>query len=88
MKINRRSIAAGLAAGFLAGGAADAIAITTPGSRTASRSSTTTSKTPGAWDRYGRGWSVGGTAWRDAASGVGWGRSRGESAGPMTSGRW
>jgi nitrous oxide reductase len=89
MKINRRSIAAGLAAGVLAGGAVDAIAATTLRSRTAGTSSTTPSKTPGGWDRYGHGWSSGGTAWRDTASGVGWARSHGESARRMTSGsRW
>jgi hypothetical protein len=71
MKINHRSIAAGLAVGVLAGGAGGAIAATTSGSRTASTSSS--SRATGGWDRYGYGWGGGGTGWRDRATGGGWG---------------
>ena len=78
MKINRRSIAAGLTVGVLAGGAGGAVAATTSaGSTTASPSSTTTSSPTGGWDGYGYGWGGGGTGWRDPATGVGrsgWGR--------------
>jgi hypothetical protein len=88
MKINRRSIAAGLAAGVLAGGTVDAIAATTSGARTSSRSSTTTSKTPGGWDRYRPGWRGDGTTWRTPASGADWGKSRGGWTNPVMSRRW
>lgn len=72
MKINRRSIAAGLTVGVLAGGAGGAVGATTPGSSTASASWTTTSRVTGGWDGYGYGWG-GGTAGRDPATGDGWG---------------
>jgi hypothetical protein len=88
MKINRRSIAAGLAAGVLAAGAVDAIAATTQGSRTASAASTTPSKAPAGWDRYGHGWRGDGTPWPNPANWAGWGKSHGESANPMMSSRW
>jgi hypothetical protein len=74
MKIDRRSIAAGLTVGVLAGGAGGAIAATTSGSRIASASSTTTSRATGGWDGYGYGRGGGGTGWRDPATGVGWSR--------------
>ena len=67
MKINRRSIAAGLTVGVLAGGAAGAIAATTSESGTGSTSST--SRAPGGSDRYGYGWGRGGAAWRGPATG-------------------
>jgi hypothetical protein len=86
MKIDRMSIAAGLTAGVVAGGAGGAIAATTSGSRIASTSPTTTSRAPGGWDRHGYGWVGGGTAWRAPATRVGWGARRGEPASPMTSG--
>jgi hypothetical protein len=73
MKINRRSIAAGLTVGLLAGGAGGAIAATTSGSRNASTSWTTTSRTAGGWERYGYGWGNGDNGWRDAGTGAGWG---------------
>jgi hypothetical protein len=73
MKINRRSVAAGLTVGVLAGGAGGAIAATTSGSTTASTSSTTTSRATGGWNGYGYGWGGGGTGWRDPATGVSWG---------------
>jgi hypothetical protein len=88
MSINRRSIAAGLTVGVLAGGAAGAIAATTSGARTASPSSTATSRTPGGLGRYGYSWGGGGTAWRDSATTVGWGARHGEPASPMPSGGW
>jgi hypothetical protein len=56
MKINRRSIAAGLTVGVLAGGAGGAIAATTSGSKIATTSSTTSSRTTGGWGGYGYGW--------------------------------
>ena len=56
MKINRRSIAAGLTVGVLAGGAGGAVAATTSAPRTASTSSTTTSSATGGWERDGYGW--------------------------------
>jgi hypothetical protein len=70
MRINRRSIAAGLTVGVLAGGAGGAIAATTSGSTIARTSLTTTSRTPGGWDGYGYGWGGGGTGWAPA-TGVG-----------------
>ncbi len=88
MKINRRSIAAGLTIGVLAGGAGGAIAATRSGSRTASTSSSTTWSAPGGWDRYRYGWAGGGTAWRDPSTTVGWDARHGEPANPMTSGGW
>ena len=88
MKINRRSIAAGLAAGVLAGGTVDAIAATTSGARTSSRSATTTSKTPRGWDRYRPGWRGDRTTWRTPAGGADWGQRHGGWASPMTSSRW
>jgi hypothetical protein len=86
MKINRKSIAAGLTVGVLAGGAGGAIAASTSGSMIASPSSTT-SRATGGWDRYGSGWGGAaagwggaaagwdrrGTGWRDPASGSDWG---------------
>lgn len=71
MKINRMSIAAGLTVGVLAGGAGGAVAATASGSTTTNPSSTMTRAT-GGWDGYGHRWG-GGTAWRDPATGVGWG---------------
>jgi hypothetical protein len=73
MRIKRRSIAAGLTVGVLAGGAGGAIAATTTGSRIATTSSTTTSRTTGDRDGHGYGWGGGGTAWGDPATGSGWG---------------
>ena len=70
MKINRRSIVAGLTVGVLAGGAGGAIAATTSGAATASTSSTPTSMATGGSDGYGHGW--GGSGWQDRATGVGW----------------
>jgi len=69
MKINRRSIAAGLTVGVLAGGAGGAIAATTSGAPMASTSSTPTSMATGGSDGYGYGW---GGGWQDRATGVGW----------------
>jgi hypothetical protein len=71
MKIKHRGIAAGLTVGVLAGGASGAIGATTSGSRIASASSTTSSRTTGGWDGYGYGWGGGG-GWRDPTSGVAW----------------
>lgn len=73
MQINRRSIAAGLTVGVLAGGAGGAIAATTSGSRIATTSSTTTSRATGGWDGYGSDWGGGGAGWQDPATGNGWG---------------
>jgi hypothetical protein len=87
MKINRRSVAAGLAAGVLAGGAVDAIAATTSRSRTARTLSTTTSKTPSGWDRHRPGWSGDRTPWRNPGGSY-WGERHSESTNPMTSDRW
>ena len=70
MKINRRSIAAGLTVGVLAGGAGGAIAATTSGAAMASMSSTPTSMATGGSDGYGYGW--GGGGWQDRATAVGW----------------
>ena len=64
MKINRRSIVAGLTVGLLAGGAGGAIAATTSASRTASTSSTTSSSATGGWEQDLYGW--GGAGWRGA----------------------
>jgi hypothetical protein len=77
MRINRRSIVAGLTVGVLAGGAGGAIAATTSGARTALSSSTRTA-TAGGWDGYGAGWGGasgwgGATRWGDPAAGRGWG---------------
>ncbi len=70
MKINH-TIAAGLTVGVLAGGAGGAIAATTPGSRIAGTSSTTTSRATDGWDGHGYGWgrdtSNGGMRWASLA---------------------
>jgi hypothetical protein len=72
MKINRTSIAAGLAIGVLAGGAGGALAATTSsGAGSATTSSATTTATSG-WTGYGDGWSRG-ARWQDRP-GDGWGR--------------
>lgn len=76
MKINRRSIAAGLTVGVLAGGAGGAIASTTSGPTIASTSSSTTSRATGGWDGYGSGWGGGDAGWRypaTASGRSGWG---------------
>lgn len=78
MKINRRSIAAGLTIGVLAGGAGGAIAATTSGSKVAR-----TPWTTGGWDGYGSGWSGGGSGW--GGSGAGW-RGKGAGWGDPTTG--
>ena len=72
MKLNRRSIAAGLTVGVLAGGAGGALAATTSASRTVSTSSTTSSSATGG-ERDGYGW--GGAAWRGPQTGIRWGGS-------------
>jgi len=87
MKINRRSIAAAMTVGVLAGGAGGAVAATASGG-TASTSSTMTRATGGRRGYgygYGYGWG-GGTGWRDPATGVG----RGAWANDTNSGgmRW
>lgn len=69
MKINRRSIAAGLTVGVLAGGAGGAIAATTSGAPMASTSSAWASMATGGSDGYGYAW---GGGWQDRATGVGW----------------
>ena len=75
MKINRRSIAAGLTVGVLAGGAGGAIAATTSGSSDRKHVLATTSRAPGGWDRYGYGWGGGGTGWRAPATAARLGRT-------------
>jgi hypothetical protein len=72
MQINRRSIAAGLTIGVMAGGAGGAIAATTSGAGIASSSLTTTAGATGGWDGYGFGWG-GDTAWQDPTARNGWG---------------
>ena len=72
MKLHRRSIAAGLTVGVLAGGAGGALAATTSVSRTVSTSSTTSSSATGG-ERDGYGW--GGAGWRRPQTGVRWGGS-------------
>jgi hypothetical protein len=59
MNINRKSIAAGLTVGVLAGGAGGAIAASTSGSRIATTPSTTTSTATRGWTAHGYGWGVG-----------------------------
>ena len=76
MKINRRSIAAGLTVGVLAGSAGGAIAATTSGAPMASTSSTWTSMATGGSDGYGYAWRGG---WQDRATGVGWSGVDGDS---------
>jgi hypothetical protein len=71
MRINRRSIVAGLTVGILTGSAGGAIAATTSGAGITNTSSTTTSSTTGGWDGYGYGWGGGGTGSQDPATGVG-----------------
>jgi len=73
MRMNRRSIAAGLTVGLLAGGAGGAIAATTSGSGIAPTSLTTMSRPAGGWDGYGYGWGGGASGWQAPATGVGWG---------------
>jgi hypothetical protein len=73
MKINRKSIAAGLTVGLLAGGAGGAIAATTAGSRVTTTPSTTTSSPTRGWDGYGYGWGDGANGWRGPATQGGWG---------------
>src|SRR5579863_3511277 len=72
MQINRRSIAAGLTIGVMAGGAGGAIAATTSGAGIASSPLPTTAGATGGWEGYGFGWG-GDTAWRDPAARNGWG---------------
>jgi hypothetical protein len=88
MKIDRRSIAAGLTVGVLAGGAAGAIAATTPGAETRTTSSNTTWRTPASPNPYRHGWDGAGTAWRAPATGAGWSVWHSQTAGPTTSGDW
>jgi hypothetical protein len=90
MKINRTSIATGLAIGVLAGGAGGALAATTSsGARSATTSSTTTTTTTTAatsgWTGYGDGWSRG-ARWRDRP-GDGWGQWRHPAPGVGWAGR-
>ena len=82
MNISRKSIAAGLTVGALAGGAAGAVAATTSGSR----ASRTTSMAPDSSDRYGHGSGGGGTAWQAPATGLDWGARHGEPAGGVSLG--
>jgi hypothetical protein len=72
MKINRRSIAAGLMVGVLAAGAGGAIAATTSGSRITSPSGTATSRATGGWEQYGYGWGARDNGWPDPATRAGW----------------
>jgi hypothetical protein len=97
MKINRTSIATGLAIGVLAGGAGGALAATTSsGEGSATTSSTTTTTATSGWTGYGDGWSRGAlwrdrpgdgwSQWRHPAPGVGWaGRGTGTT---MMGGGW
>jgi hypothetical protein len=71
MKLNRRSIAAGLTVGVLAGGAGGALAATT--SVPAVSTSSTTSSSATGWERDGYSW--GGAGWRGPQTGVRWGGS-------------
>jgi hypothetical protein len=79
MKINRKSIAAGLTVGLLAGGAGGAIAATTAGSRISTTPSTTTSSATPGWDGHGYGWGNGATGWRGPATRGGWDASGGDT---------
>jgi hypothetical protein len=75
MKINRKTIAAGLTVGVLAGGAGGAIAATTSGSWTATPPSMTRSSATRGWDADGYGWGVGANGWRGPGMRGGWGAS-------------
>jgi hypothetical protein len=83
MKVNRRSIAAGLVVGVLAGGAGGALAATTAPSSRAGTASTTNRSLTGGWGRYGGGFGTA-TAWPYPGTGSGWGSRPGWGAGANT----
>jgi hypothetical protein len=71
MRINRKSIAAGLTVGLLAGGAGGAIAATTSGPRTASTRVTTMSRSTRGWGGRDNGWRGTNGRWDPATGAVG-----------------